>query len=191
MEKKSVSSAIVKSIVLVILGAAVVLGVYLAITRTHKPAKEESYKLTVVDEITTTDLDKNYPADPRMVIDLYSRIMKILYKETYTEEQEDRMLKVLAGLMDEELMANQSNFAGAMKGEVELRRTGDYSIATYEVQSRSPDEVKVGGRKMCNMDCTYYLRKGTGHVVIPYHFVMRQDDQGRWKILGWTVDEEE
>ena len=59
MEKGSVSSAIIKSVVLIILGAMIVLGVYMMLTRTKKqPAKDEDYVITVVDEITTTNLEK-------------------------------------------------------------------------------------------------------------------------------------
>ncbi len=69
MEKGSVSSAIIKSVVLIILGAMIVLGVYMMLTRTKKqPAKDENYVITVVDEITTTNLEKSYPASARKVV---------------------------------------------------------------------------------------------------------------------------
>ena len=67
MEKKSVSSAVIKSVVLVVLGALVILGIYLIFNRNKNVAKEEDYVLTAVDEITTTDLSKSYPADARMI----------------------------------------------------------------------------------------------------------------------------
>ena len=191
MEKNSVGSAVVKSIVLVILGAIIILGVYLVLTRNKKPAKDEDYVLSTVDEITTTDLNRNYPADARMVVDLYGKIMRALYKETYTDDQQDKMIGVLEGIMDDELMANQNNFARSIKNEVKQRKEGDYSIATYVVQAKEPEAVKVDGRKMCNVECLFSLRKGTSHIVSTYQFVMRQDDQGKWKILGWTVKTDE
>ncbi|MBQ9590141.1 MAG: hypothetical protein IJR29_08175 [Butyrivibrio sp.] len=191
MEKKSVSSAVIKSVVLVVLGALVILGIYLIFNRNKNVAKEEDYVLTAVDEITTTDLSKSYPADARMIVSFYAKIMQTLYKETYTEEQEDKMISVLAGIMDDELLANQSDFNKAVKNEVQERKAGDYSISTYVVQTKEPEVVKIDGSKMCNVDCLFTLRKGTTHTATYYQYVMRQDDEGKWKILGWTIKEDE
>ena len=191
MEKNSVGSAVVKSIVLVILGAIIILGVYMILTRNKKPAKDEDYVLTTVDEITTTDLSRKYPADARKVVDLYGKIMRTLYKETYTDDQQNKMIEVLAGIMDDELLENQNNFAKSIKNEVKARKEGDYSIATYVVQAQEPEVVKVDGRKMCSIECLFSLRQGTGHIVTTYEFIMRQDSLGRWKILGWTVKADE
>ena len=191
MEKHGIGSAVVKSIILVALGALVIVGVYMVLTRGKRPAKEEDYVLTTVDESTTTDLTRNYPADARMVVDFYGKIMRTLYRETYTDDQQDKMIEVLAGIMDDELLANQVNFNKAIKSEVKERKEGDYSIATYVVQGKEPEVVKVDGRKMCNVECLFSYRKGTRHIVITYEFVMRMDDEGHWKILGWTLKTEE
>lgn len=191
MEKNSVGSAVVKSIVLVILGAMVILGVYMILTRNKKAAKDEDYVLTTVDEITTTDLDRNYPTDARMVVDFYGKIMRALYKETYTDAQQTKMIEILGGIMDDELMANQNNFAKSIKNEVKERKDGDYSISTYVVQAKEPEVVRVDGRKMCTVECLFSLRQGTGHIVTTYEFILRQDSLGRWKILGWTVKTDE
>ena len=191
MEKNRVGSAVVKSIVLVILGAMVILGVYMILTRNKKAAKDEDYVLTTVDEITTTDLDRNYPTDARMVVDFYGKIMRALYKETYTDAQQTKMIEILGGIMDDELMANQNNFAKSIKNEVKERKDGDYSIATYAVQAKEPEVVRVDGRKMCTVECLFSLRQGTGHIVTTYEFILRQDSLGRWKILGWTVKTDE
>ncbi|MCR5557194.1 MAG: hypothetical protein K6F75_06510 [Butyrivibrio sp.] len=191
MGKNGVGSAVVKSIILVVLGAVVILGAYMILTRGKKPAKEEDYVLTTVDEITTTDLNRNYPADARMVVDFYGKIMRTLYRETYTDDQQDKMIEILAGIMDDELLHNQSNFKKSIQNEVKERKEGDYSIATYVVQAKEPEVVKVDGRRMCNVECLFSLRKGTSHIVVTYQFVMRMDDEGRWKILGWTVKADE
>ena len=156
-----------------------------------KPGKDESYELTVVDEITTTNLDKNYPADARRVVEFYGKIMRTLYRETYSDEQQDKMIDILAGIMDDELLANQNNFSKSIKNEVKNKKEGDYSVVSYVVQAKEPDVVKVDGRKMCTVECLFALRKGTSHVPITYDFIMRQDEDGKWKILGWTVQDDE
>ena len=111
MENNSVKSAIMKSIVLLALGAVVVVGLYFMFVGSKKSPEEEQYNLTAVDEITTTNLEKNYPANPRMVVELYAKTMQVLYKEEYTEGQQDKMLYVLKGIMDDELIEKQVDFS--------------------------------------------------------------------------------
>ncbi len=193
MEKESSGSAIVKSIVIVALGAIVVLGLYLVFTRTKRTGPEETYQFTAVDEITTTDLDKNYPASARKVVELYAHTMQVLYRETYTDDQQDKMIDILAGIMDEELLLNNPDFARGVQSEVKGRKAEDYSISNYVIQSKEPDEVKVSGRRMCGVDCLFSLRHGgNGTTATYYQFILRRDeDKGNWKILGWTIKEDE
>ena len=187
MENNSVKSAIMKSIVLLALGAVVVVGLYFMFVGSKKSPEEEQYNLTAVDEITTTNLEKNYPANPRMVVDLYAKTMQVLYKEEYTEGQQDKMLYVLKGIMDDELLEKQVDFSRSMKNEISERKEGDYSISNYLVQNTEPEVVTVSGKKMCNVQCLFSLRKGTSTVATYYQFILRQDDEKRWKILGWDV----
>ena len=194
MEKGSAGSAIIKSIILVVLGAIIVLGLYLLFTRNHKAPDEESYVPTVVDEITTTNLEKNYPASARKVVDLYARTMQVLYKEEYSAEQEQKMIDVLRGIMDDELLTNNLNFDNSIRTEVTGRKKEDYSISAYVLtQAREPEEVKVDGRYMCTVECLFSLRHGSnGTSANYYEFIMRRDEAtGYWKILGWTLKPEE
>ena len=185
------NGAVIKAIVMTVLAAIVILGLYMVFTRSKKVGPEESYDISVVDEITTTNLEKNYPASARKVVELYAKTMQVLYKEEYSDSQQDKMIAVLAGIMDEELLANQKNFEGNMKLEVKDRKENDYSISYYVIQAKEPEEVMVGGKKMCDVECLYTLRQGSYIDTADYHFVMRRDDNGKWKILGWTLSTEE
>ena len=188
MENNSVKSAILKSIVLLALGAVVIVGLYFMFVGTKKDPGEEQYNLTAVDEITTTNLEKNYPANPRKVVDLYANIMKVLYKEEYTDGQQDKMLEVLQGIMDDELLANQTDFYDSMKKEVVKSKEDGYIISKYIIQNEEPEVVTVSGKNMCNVGCTFrLLKKGSGGFPNYYQFILRQDDDKKWKILGWDV----
>ena len=194
MEKGGTGSAIIKSVVLIVLGALVVLGVYMALTRTKKTPTEETYVSTVVDEFTTMNLEKNYPASSRKVVELYIRTMQVLLKEEYNTEQADKMIALIKGLMDDELLANNMNFEKDIKEEVARKKAEDNSISNFEVlQKREPDEYKTNGRWMCRVDCIYYMRMGTqGTVTVDYTFILRREEgTGNWKIYGWTLKEEE
>ena len=189
MDNNSTKAAVTKTIVLLLLGGCVVVGLYLMFVGSRKSPKEEQYDLTAVDDITTTNLEKNYPASPRMVVDLYAKTMKVLYKEEYTDDQQDKMLAVLQGIMDDELIAQQTNFTKSMKKEISDKKEGSYSITNYIIQNKDPDPVSVSGRKLCSVECIFTLIKagagGPDKAVNYYQFILRQDDEGKWKILGW------
>ena len=190
MSKNGVSSAVVKSIVLVIFGAIFVLGIFLVLTRGKKAPDEESYQLTAVDEITTTNLDKSYPADARNVVELYAKTMKVLYNEKYSDDQQKKMLAVLEGIMDDELLANQTDFYKSMANEVKSRKEQNYSFSTYQVQNYEPEVVTAQGSKMCDVDCFFSLMQGSTRINMYYTFYMRRDSEKRWKILGWEIRQE-
>ena len=186
------NGAVIKAIVMTVLAAIVVLGLYLVFTRSKKVGPEESYDMSVVDEITTTDLEKNYPASARKVVELYAKIMQTLYRETYDDDQRDAMIAVLKGLMDDELLASNENFEGSIRIEVTSRKAQQYSIPAYVVQTKEPEEVVVDGRKMCSCDCLFNIRNATTPTYSNYYtFILRRDQTtNNWKILGWTQREE-
>lgn len=190
MGKGGVSSGVIKSVVLVVLGAVVILGVFLLFTRERKSPSEEVYDITAVDEITTTNLDKNYPASSRKVVELYLHTMQVLYKEQYSDEQEQKMIDVLRGLMDDELLLHNTNFDNDIRDEVKRKKDEDNSLSNYEVlQKREPPEYKLNGRSMCQIDCIYYMRMGSqGTTTVDYAFILRRDEiTQNWKIYGWTL----
>lgn len=188
--ESSTKSAIIKSVVLLVLGAIVVAGIYFALTRGKKSGGSEEYQLTAVDEITTIELDKTYPADARKVVELYAQIMRVLYNEKYNDTQEEKMLSVLAGIMDDELMANQINFNKSMSNEIESRKKDGYTFSTYQVQNYEPDVVTVDGKKMCDVDCFFSLMENNSRINMYYTFYLRRDADKRWKILGWEMKQD-
>ena len=81
-----------------------------------------------------------------MVVELYGKIMRTMYRETYTEDQQNKMITVLAGIMDDELLANQNNFPKSIKNEIKEKKDGDYSIVTYIVQAKDKSSILRGRR---------------------------------------------
>lgn len=188
MSKSSVSSAVAKSVLLVVFGAIFILGIFFFLMRAKEASGgEEDYDLTEVDKITTTNLDKNYPADPRNVVELYLQTMKVLYNEKYSDDQQKKMLTVMAGLLDDELMAEQNDFYKSMANEIKVRKDDGYSFSTYQVKNYEPEVVTLDdGNKMCEVETYYSLMKGATRENTYYTFYMRRDSEKRWKILGWV-----
>ncbi|MBO4510790.1 MAG: hypothetical protein J5718_05545, partial [Lachnospiraceae bacterium] len=77
------------TIVFMVLFAAVVIGIYFAITRNkdNSSTKEIPAETSEADTLIKKDLDWEYPATPREVLKLYCRITKCLYNDDLTDEQ--------------------------------------------------------------------------------------------------------
>jgi hypothetical protein len=53
------------------------------------------------------------------------------------------------------------------------------------------EEFVVDGRECARLYVTYRLRQGTEYIYSNEVFILRKDENGHWKILGWELLEEE
>ena len=181
-------SSLIKTVVMIALVAVVVFAVFFIVVKRgprDNTTKEES-KLTVVDEIVSLDLDRSYPPTPREVVELYLRIRQAMYRQSYTDDQFSQMASRLAGIMDLELLNNQTNWPLSLRDEVYDRKKNDCSIVSFIVDKS--DEVKVSnvnGADLASLCCILGWRRGTHTDNEKYQFLLRKDSEGRWKILGY------
>ena len=193
-DKKGNSGETLKVVIMVILVALVILGIYMTlIVRGGKnQSDEETSLLTEVQQITTMNLDENYPNSERDVVSLFVRITKALYGETYTDEEFSQMASQLEKLYDPELLAQQNGYESSLKDEVQQKKNDYYTVQNYVVADK--DEIvykKIDGKECASLDCLFAMRQNTEMATINYVFILRKSDDGRWKILGWTVKPED
>jgi len=187
MSKSDDNSGVGKFIILVVLLAIVILGTFFLVNRS-KSDTEEEIVLTAVQKITTIDLNTSYPPTPREVVDLYCQIMKVMYKEDYTDDEFAQMAAVMSGIFDEELLANQSNWPSGLYSDVQAKKEGDYSISLYTVQPSSEIVTKeIDGENIASVQVNYAFRHGTTTEPQTYQYILRQDSESKWKIYGWQV----
>lgn len=188
---ESTKNGIIKAIVLMVLAALVVGGFFFLLNRGNNDSNNttEEKVLTEVEKITTTDLSKTYPKTPATVVDLYTKIMQVMYKQTYTDEEFDKMAAVMAGIFDNDFLANQANWPEGLRTEVNNKKEGDYSISKYEILSQDEEKTTDSGEQISNVMARISLRHGTKTTLYNYLFVLRKDSEGRWKIMGWTSQE--
>ena len=178
----------IKTVVMLVILAVVILGVYLIIVvrGPRDNTTREDQALSAVEQITTLDLEKSYPPTPGEVVDLYARIMKVMYRQDYTDKQFNLMVAKLEGIFDMELLQNQVNWPLSLKNEVRYKKEGDYSIVNYSVDTADKVVTSVvDGKEIANLSCIYAMRHGTSTEPQQFVYVLRKDEDGRWKILGW------
>ena len=156
-----------------------------------KKSDEDNMVLNKVQRITTDNLEMYYPENERKVVSKYYEIMEVLYEETYSDDEEVKMIEQLSLLYDEELLMNQVDLVSQMKDDISQKKTDGYSIVAYNVPGDSDDVTffNKDGRSCAGMEVSVNIRNGTRTEFYQYTYILRKDDEGKWKILGWQLED--
>lgn len=182
----------IKTIIVVVLLAGLGLGYYYYLSnRTpSKDATEQSIANEQVAALTTRDIENNYPQSPKEVVKLYAKITKAYYETKLSDEQIEQLGTQARFLFDDELKASQTDeqFLNALKEDISSYHSVNRYISDYKLQTSN--EVKhqtLNGREYSSLIALYYIREGSNLTHSYTRFVLRQDTDGRWKILYWEL----
>lgn len=188
-------SRTIKTVIIAVVLAALVLGYYFYLSqKTGKEAAEEVVQITAVQSVLMKDLERNYPPTPKEVLRYYCQITQCFYNEEYSEEELLELAAKIQELYDDELVANKSqeDYLNDLKTEIADMKQNQYTITGYEVSASTDVEHFVeDGRSCARMYCTFNLKQAgaTGTTASMEQFVLRQDEDEHWKILGWELVE--
>ena len=145
---------------------------------------------TEVQNILAKDVERNYPATVREVVRLYSRISKCYYNEPISESEFEQLITMQRKLFDEEFLDNNplETFTNNLSIEVETIRENEYTMVSYRVQKQSSvTSWESGKNKFSSIIASYTLKEGADYKKTYEEFLLREDENGRWKIVGWRL----
>lgn len=188
-------TGIVKTVIIVVLLAAIVLTFFLF--QGHKSGQQAQSEsvATVVQSVLMRDLRYNYPPTPKEVVKYYAELTECFYNEKYSDEELLQLAAKIQELYDVELIANktQEQYIEDLKNDIVEMKQDGYTIASYEVSASTDVEYFTqDGYSCARLYCTFYLRKGgtSGRAPSLERFLLRQDEDQHWKILGWELVED-
>lgn len=142
-----------------------------------------------VDKVLNKDLEARYPYTVREVVQFFIRIQKCYYNEEYTEEELVKLAYKAMELFDTELVEENpfDEYYEDLKTEIGLyEKTGKY---IYKVMLEENSDVlyppPIEGQKYASINCVYYLKDENGTSKVKETYILRKDENDRWKILGW------
>ena len=172
-----------KGLIIVLALILLVVGYYYYLSNRHNARSEDNVKVTPAQEVLLTNYEVNYPPTPKEVVKSYLDITKVLHNEDLTDEEVEAVGLKLEELFDKELAENTSF------------KSNDYSIVNYYTSSSTEvDYYTADGFELSRLYGTYNIRTSSGTQILTEVFVLRKDENGRWKIYGWqpvTTDETE
>ncbi len=199
----------IRAILIMMVFACVVVGVYY-IMNNRETGDSETVDIpeTKVEKLLAKDLDTEYPATVKTVMNLYSQYSKCFYDGEYKDDELPKLLDKYRQLLDPELLANNpvEDQLKSLNEEIEsFGGKGKIIIAYYWPSERSSD--KEASPKPTSSsekeDVTYYTKDGVNYATttLAYtikqgteavleskeKFILRQDSDKKWKILGWEL----
>lgn len=187
--KKNVWQKVKKPVILTIV-TLLVIGAYYYCTRIEKDNNEKMATQNEIAQITSKDLELNYPSTPKAVVTYYSDIISVIYKIDMKDEELAKVATQMRGLFDEELLlVNSYNaYLDSLKLDIELYKSADRYISGYEVENGYNIEyITYQDEDYAKVDVLYYVREGSNLKRVYEEYTLREDEDGRWKILFWEL----
>lgn len=179
-------------IIMVIVCISLLVGGFAIWMNRNGDASSENVELTKVQQLITKDLNKNYPSTPREVVKTYSEIITCFYNEEYTEKELEALVDQTLLLMDEELAANnpKEDYLKRVKDEILEFAAAERTIMRYNLPSSNEIELRtVDGRECAYVEMSYLLKEKSSLDKTFQTYVVRKDEDGNWKILGFDKTE--
>lgn len=178
-----------KIIIIAVACICLICGGYFFFSQNNVVSEEE---LTEVEKILVQDLEKDYPKTPREVVKFYNRIVKCYYGEEMDDEQLGKMVDQMLALLDEDLLlANpRDEYYDSVVLEIEEYKSEKKVIVNTDVSDSNDvqyvDDKKEGTSetdKLAYVNASYFINTNGKFTNTYQQFVLRQDEDGRWKIL--------
>lgn len=184
--------------IVVVVFVAIVIGCFYYVANRNPEKTADNMELTEVQKVITKDIEKNYPATPREVVKTYNRIIMCFYNETYTEQELYDLGDQARRLFDEELLESnpRDSYFKSLKMDIEEYKEFSRSIKSASVCSTNEVEYKtVDGVEYAYVKTAYFIKDGNEYERTHQMYVLRENEEGQWKILmfyqieGDTSDE--
>lgn len=141
---------------------------------------------TEVEVLINKDLELYYPATPKEVVKLFSNIQQNLYSELKEDEYKALSLKVRE-LYDKELLEINTidKYLNQLSNEILEWQDSKRRIVNFSFVNDENNHLRVeDGVEYQTITVTYTFEERSKFIE-NYSFILRKDENNRWKILGW------
>lgn len=190
--EKSKKRTILTIVTMTILSIIVVWFYFYWSNRTVSTNDASDVELTEVDKFLNKDLELYYPETPREVVKLYSGMMKLLYTDIDDEQVKSLALKIRE-LYDVELIEinPKEQYLNNLYTEIASWKEKGRKITNYLLYDEEAEAVStIDGMDYATVYISYTVQEN-GKVTERWRFLLRKNELGRWKLLGWEYVPEE
>ncbi len=165
----------------------VVLMYYRSVNKEEKQ-EEEATVIEDTDKLLSKNLDESYPVTVCQVVQLFTRIQKCYYNEDASDEEITKLAEMALKIFDDELVANnpKDEYMKDLEDEINYFRKNKKTISRVLVGKSSDVRYStIDDVKYASVECIYYVKGENGTEKSTATYILRKDEGGKWKILGW------
>lgn len=154
---------------------------------------ETEEQLTQAQKVILKDLEKDYPKTPRAVVSYFNQILECYYgSEEITDQQLEDLVDQAILLFDDELalINPRDEYYDAVIADIQNYKDMNKTIVKSDVADSNDvlyiDDEKEGTDnvdELAYVDATYFVNTNGDFAYTYQQFVLRKDEDGRWKIL--------
>jgi hypothetical protein len=157
-------------------------------------------ELTEVEKLIVKDLESNYPKTPREVVKLYNKIVTCYYSGDIKSAEIEKLADQMLLIMDEDLLLvnPRDEYLNSVKADIRKYKAEKKKVVSTNVcdsnEVKYVDDQKEGTsevNKIAYVDASYFINIDGKFAYSYQQFVLRKDDNGRWKILAFYETEGE
>lgn len=155
--------------------------------------REEASK-TELEALLDYNFESNYPKTIRDVVKLHCRYLKTMYNEDISEEDLVTLNKNIRNIYADELnnYNSENNQLQSLKTEITKYKDASTMIVSYTTSESSQIQYStIEGKEYAKIDAEVNIKVKTKGSTIKEQYLLCKDDKERWKIVGWSVVEEE
>ncbi len=193
MQKKGMKTFILV-LFFVVLG---VLAYYIHLTN-GAPGHEDVSPSSEKDVLLQYNMIDDYPKTVRETVKLHCRYLKYTYNEGLTKECSEDDVFVLnqkmRQLFDEELLAlnePEKQFE-ALKNDILMYQTNKQKFVSYTLAEPSQIEYNTENDvEYAKMKVNLAMTMDGASFSVDEEYILRKDQEGKWRIMGWKVIEQD
>lgn len=178
-----------KVTIIVICLIVALVGYYAYLSNQTKERKAEA-SLSEVQSVLSRDLKNDYPSTPKEVIKYYNEIIKCFYNEECTDDEIDDLGNKARELYDAELLEENElgEYMVRLRAEIKEYKDKKRRITSSTVAaSTSVDYFSENGYDFARIMAGYNVMEGGVNYQIKHIYLLRRDENKKWKIYGWEV----
>lgn len=184
--KKQKTNVFILRVVLIVLA---VLAAYFVVNNRAKegPNAEDGSE---VDKLLNYDFTDQYPKTVKETVRLHCRYMKCAYNNEFTEEELKKANQQIRNLYDDELLDYNEESAqlASLKEDIQYYADNKQKIISYSFGEDSQIEYNTEKNiDYAKIKVTVLLRKDSSSAKGQEEYILRKNDNGEWKILGWQA----
>ena len=167
--------------------AVILVMIYVNQTRQANKQKETSLEiLSEVEKLLEMDLDNDYPKTPRDVAKLHGDMTRLLYSGLEDGEIKNLAIKI-RDLYDEEFLSKnpEEQYLTNLYSDIALWNQVNRRIEYNLVANKENEEFyELDGKKYATAYISFTIREKRQTSELR-RYIMRKDDEGKWKVGGW------